>query len=98
VGIKKKLLKIAGKDDFALDDNISTRYLIGICWKYGWMLIRGHFFAFGRKKISNDIFVGSHVKIREKRKLTIGHKVKLHDGCYIDGLSNSWGGYSLEIM
>jgi hypothetical protein len=35
------LLKLAGKDNFVLDERISAGYLVRICWKYGWMLIRG---------------------------------------------------------
>lgn len=90
--IKRKLLKIAGKDDFTLDENISTWYLLGVCWKYGWMLIRGKIFSVGHSSISNDVFVGKHVKVLEKRKLTIGHKVKIHDRVYIDALTDNDGG------
>lgn len=90
--MKRTLLKIAGKDDFTLDGDISTRYLLGVCWKYGWMLIRGKLFAMGHSSICNDVFVGKHVKALEKRKITIGHKVKLHDGVYIDALSSQDGG------
>jgi len=89
------LLKIAGKDNFILDDSISIHYLIGICWQYGWMIIRGKIFSLGYKKISNDVFVGQHVKALEKRKIYIGKKGKLHDGVYIDALSDKTGGVFL---
>lgn len=82
-----KLLKLAGKDSFQLDPQINISYIIGLCWKYGWMLIRGKFFAFGNKNIANDIFVGKKVKVLQKRYLTIGAKSKLQDGVYIDALS-----------
>ena len=36
-----KLLKIAGKEDIQLDARISTWYIFRLCWKYGWMKIRG---------------------------------------------------------
>lgn len=93
--LKRNLLKLAGKEDFSLDDNISTRYLLGICWKYGWMLVRGKIFAIGHKNISNDVFIGKHVKVMEKGKVTIGHKVRLQDGVYIDALSDVLGGVFL---
>lgn len=44
------LLKIAGKDNFQLDPNIDTVYILRQCWKYGWMMVRGKVFAFGHKK------------------------------------------------
>lgn len=95
MNIKIKLLKIAGKDNFTLDEAVSTKYLFGICWKYGWMLIRGKLFSLGYAHIANDVFVGKYVKIREKDKLSMGHKVKLHDGTYIDALSIRNGGVQI---
>lgn len=55
------------------------------------MLIRGRLFSLGHSSISNDVFVGKHVKVLEKKKLFIGHKSRLRDGIYIDALSDSWG-------
>lgn len=81
------LLKIAGKDNFQLDPDIDTVYIIRQCWKYGWMMIRGKVFSFGNEKIAKNIFVGKNVKAIEKKHLTIGQKVKLQDGVYIDALS-----------
>ena len=99
MGFKEKLLKIAGKDNFHMDDNISTAYILRLCWRYGWMMIRGRFFAIGRSNISSDIFVGKHVKAYEKKSLTIGSKVKLHDNVFIDALSaRNGGGYCLATM
>lgn len=81
------LLRIAGKDNFQLDSDIDVRYLLRQCWKYGWMMVRGKFFSFGRKKIAKDVFIGKNVKVIEKKHLTIGKKSKLQDGVYIDALS-----------
>ena len=93
--IKRKLLKLAGKDDFKLDGNIGIGYLLRVCWNYGWMLIRGKVFSLGYSDISGDVFVGRNVKAIEKKKVSIGHKVKLHDGVYIDALSDGLGGVFL---
>ena len=82
-----KILRIAGKDYLSLDRRISKHYLICLCWKYGWMMVRGKFFALGHNNISKNIFVGKNVKILEKRYLKVGSKVKLHTGVYIDALS-----------
>lgn len=81
------LLKLAGKDDFALDARIGLGYIVRICWKYGWMLVRGILRSFGSKHIARNIFVGKHVVLYEKRYISIGPKTKLHDGVKIDALS-----------
>lgn len=83
------LLKIAGKEDFHLDQAIGMTYILRLCWKYAWMMVRGKFFSFGQKHISHKIFVGKDVKAREKRYLSIGEKSRLQDGAYIDALSKN---------
>lgn len=85
--IVDKLLKIAGKDNFQLDPQIDTEYILRQCWKYGWMMIRGKIFSMGYEKIANNIFVGKKVKVIKKKSLSIGEKAKLQDGVYIDALS-----------
>lgn len=87
MSVLDELLKIAGKDDFQLDPDIGIRYILWQCWKYGWMMIRGRFFSFGHRKIANDVFIGKHVKIIEKKHLRMGKKTKLQEGVYIDALS-----------
>lgn len=87
MSIKNKLLKLAGKEDFVLDDKISMTYIISLCWKYGWMLIRGLIFSLGNDKIASKIFVGRNVKVKEKKNLSLGNNCKLHDKVYIDALS-----------
>lgn len=85
--IVDKLMKVAGKDDFHMDERISMGYIVRLCWKYGWMVLRGKRFRLGYSKIARSIFVGKKVRALEKRYLTIGKKTKLHDGVYIDALS-----------
>lgn len=82
-----RLLMIAGKDGFQIDSRISTRYILRLCWKYAWMMVRGRMFSLGYSRIANSIFVGHHVSILEKRYLAVGIKTKLHDSVYIDALS-----------
>ena len=81
------LLRIAGKDNFQLDPDIDTGYILRQCWKYGRMVIRGKAFSFGYEKIAKNVFVGKNVKAIEKKHLTIGQKTKLQEGVYIDALS-----------
>lgn len=87
MGVLDKLLKIAGKENFRLDPAIGKGYIFHQCLKYGGMMIRGRFFSFGYKNITNSVFVGKKVKVLEKRRLSIGDKTKLQDGVYIDALS-----------
>ena len=95
MAIIDKLMKIAGKDDFQLDERISTVYILRLCWRYGWMMVRGRFFSFGCSNIANDVFIGHGVKTYEKKYLIMGSKTKLHDGVYIDALSARLGGVFL---
>lgn len=82
-----KIAKLAGKENFEIDNNIESSYIIRICFKYGFMKIRGFFRAIGRSHIDKSIFVGKGVKLYSKRNLTIGRKVKLHNRVRIDALS-----------
>lgn len=81
-----KILQIVGKDNFKIDSRIDKVYILRLCWKYGWMLIRGKFFSLGKKNIANNIFIGRKVKIIENKYLSIGDKTKLQDEVYIDAL------------
>lgn len=83
------ILKLAGKENFKLDERIGAGYILNTCWKYGWMLIRGYCCSVGYKNIAPDIFVGKHVKIKEKRYLSVGNKTRIHDGVKIDALSSA---------
>lgn len=82
-----RLLETVGKKNFHLDQAIGMTYILKLCWKYGWMMVRGKLFSLGRKNISRKIFVGKNVRILEKKHLSIGEKSRLQDGVYIDALS-----------
>lgn len=87
MSLKQKLLRIAGKENFELDSNISTKYVLRLCVKYGFMMIRGKIVSFGCNQISSSVFIGKNVKITEKNMLSIGDKTKIHDGVVLDSLS-----------
>ena len=87
MSLKNRLLKVAGKDNFELASDISLQYVIALCFKYGMMLIRGKVFSIGSKNICSSVFIGRKVKVREKRKLSIGVRTKIHDGVVLDALS-----------
>lgn len=83
----ERLLRVAGKENFRLDERISFGRLLNIFGKYGGMLARGRLFSLSCKNISKQVFIGRHVKIRCRKELFIGSKAKLHDFVYIDALS-----------
>jgi len=85
----EKALVVAGKKNFKIDSQIGFLYVFRLCWKYGWMLIRGFVFSIGHSRISKSIYVGRKVKVIEKRYLTFGNKSRLEEGVYIDALSKS---------
>lgn len=87
MGLKIKLLQLAGKEAFNLDERIGIRYLFRLCWKYGWMMIRGRIASIGHSEIADSVFLGYNVKLYEKRYIQIGEKAKIHDGVKIDALS-----------
>lgn len=87
MNVIEKCLKLAGKKDFHMDERIGVGYILRICWKYGWMMIRGKLLSVGRPRIAGSVFVGRGVQLWEKRYLTLGAKTKLHDRVKIDALS-----------
>ena len=83
------ILSIAGKGNTQLDCRISNRYIFRLCWKYGLMLLRGFFFSFGYKNISNKLFIGNKVRVLEKKNLSVGKKTRIQDNVYIDAWSTN---------
>lgn len=89
MNIKKKLMKLAGKEDFKLDSKITISYILMLCWNYGWMMIRGKLKSFAYPNISNSVFIGKKVKLFCKKKMKIGEKVKIKNYVKIDALSTN---------
>ena len=87
MSLVSKLLTVAGKDSFEIDEQISISYILRLCWKYGWMMIRGKILSIYNKGISTSCFIGRHVTLIEKKSLAIGEKTKIHDNVKIDSLS-----------
>lgn len=81
------MLKIVGKEELKIDENIGLSYIIKQCWKYGWMLIRGKFFSLFCKNVSKSVFIGKQVRVVQKKKLVMGSRCRIHDNVYIDALS-----------
>lgn len=87
MGLTQKLLKIAGKEGSSIDARIGSGYILGLCRKYGFMMVRGRLFSLGSPSIGKNVFVGRGFKALTKKDLSIGENAKIHDGVYIDALS-----------
>lgn len=81
------LLKVAGKENFKIDSEVSNKYIFYLAKNYGIMMIRGKLLSLGNKDISHKIFVGKKVKFIEKKKVKVGSNTKIHSGTKIDALS-----------
>jgi acetyltransferase-like isoleucine patch superfamily enzyme len=87
VSIKNRLLRLAGKSDYAFDDRINTGYLLRLCWQYGWMIVRGKIRTINNHTIAHSVFIGKHVRFINKNQIKIGEKSKIKAGTLIDALS-----------
>lgn len=79
--MRNKLMKIAGKGDFQLDGKIPTLYVLRLCFRYGFMMVRGFF------RGHPGTFIGRHVHFYCCKALRIGYKAKIRDNVKINALS-----------
>ncbi len=82
-----KLLKIAGKKDFCIDERIPNGYLFCIIKKYCFMILRGFIKSLYISGVSNMCFIGRNVSLIDKKNIHIGEKAKIHNDVIIDALS-----------
>lgn len=87
MSLKNSLIKISGKDNFSLDNRIPISYIIRLCVKYGFMMLRGRIHAIGHRDIDKSVFIGKKAKLYCKHMIKIGRKTKIHDKVKIDALS-----------
>lgn len=80
-------LRLVGKEGFKLDDAIPLSYLARTCFAYAASAVRGAIRGFGFASKDGLVLIGSNVKVRAKSKISLGSKVRLHDGVFIDALS-----------
>ena len=80
-------LRFVGKEGFKLDDAIPLSYLVRTCITYAASVMRGAIRGFGFASKSGSVLFGPRVKIRCKSKISLGSKVRLRDGVFIDALS-----------
>jgi len=79
--------RFVGKDGFKLDDAVPLSYVAEICVSYALSAARGMMRGFGFAQKKGPVFIGSGVKLRNKSKISLGSKVRLRDGAFIDALS-----------
>lgn len=92
--IINKLISKTKGEDYCVDKSIPASSLFSILLTKGVQLWRGFWIRlhFEKKHKGSRVFVGKHVQIRAKRKISCGRGVTISDNCYIDALSR--GGIS----
>lgn len=87
--VNKVISKIKG-ERYEIDKNIPLSYLTGLIFSKSFQLFKGFFvklhFRKGHK--GKNIFIGKHVVIKCKNKISCGNGVTFGDYTYIDALSN----------
>lgn len=81
-----KIISKIKKEEYKIDDAITTFDIISIIYNRGKQVIRGIFYKF-RIKSNGIIFIGEKVKILSGNKIRAGKGLILEDGCFINALS-----------
>lgn len=84
---EKIIKKIIGKNDFTLSDEVPNMYLIKKAIIYIVGLCRGNFHKVGMKGKKRKLFIGKHVQLNVKNKITVGDNVRICSGTIVDALS-----------
>ena len=86
--IINKIISNMKNEEYELDKNIPTSYLISLCFQKMFELIRGFFVRihFAKKKKGKRVFVGKHVTIKCKNNIKCGKCVSIGDYTYINAL------------
>lgn len=87
-GLITKIIQGLGKDNYQLDDTLTTTDLFKVVWEKAWSAIRGVFFLKPfLKQSSGIIFMGRGVKLKYKNKIRVGKTFTLGDHVEINALS-----------
>jgi len=77
-------IKKIKKEQYEIDSNIPSSYLVLLAIRRFYMLLKGSLSFINKKGI---LFIGHHVEIKSRSKISIGYGVTIDDYCYIDALS-----------
>lgn len=81
-----KLISKGKGNNYSIDQDIPSSYLIGMVWGRILMILRGKIIGI---KNGGLLFIGANVRIKCKSKLSLGKCVTLAAHCYIDALSKN---------
>lgn len=81
-------LNLVGKGGLRVDEQIPSSYLLCICLSNAISMLRGIFRGLGFGSRAGSPIIGRGVKLRCKKKIYLGRKVRMLDGVYIDALSS----------
>jgi acetyltransferase-like isoleucine patch superfamily enzyme len=88
--MKKLITKIIhklGKENYQLDEALTTGDLLTIVWEKFWSVIRGLLLKLFLKQSAGLIFLGKHTAIKHKNKITSGKTLTIGDYVEINALS-----------
>lgn len=74
-------------ETYQLDPAITTADLLEVLAHRGFAALRGLFMGWRLKTCRAPLFLGSHVTLRHKKRITLGRSVILDDFVWIDALS-----------
>ncbi len=87
--IVNKLIRLLGRRNYQIDNNLKMYDIIIIIWSKFFCLLRGLFLKLTLKKTEGLLFVGRRCKISFRNKISLGKTVTIGDNVEINGLSKS---------
>lgn len=75
------------KEDYQLDNQLTTSLILMLIWDRGLMVLRGLYCKSLFKKSKGIVFIGKRVKIRSHKNIRCGSGITIEDGCFINALS-----------
>jgi len=88
--LASKLVNLVKKSsDYEVDEKINSFVLMNIMFRRGMYFFRGQIIRIFLKKSNGFLFVGSRVKLRNPRLISVGRGVTIDDGVIVEALSKN---------
>lgn len=81
------IIKVFGKENFKLSNEVPTSYILRLGIKFCIGLIRGKLKTLKIKDKGKNIIIGKKVVLLVRKKISMGNNVRLEDGVFLDALS-----------
>ena len=87
--LAEKLIRRIKHVDYHLDANITTWQILCLLNERFWMAVRGLLNKPFLKRSGAVLFIGSHVKLKCRRKISLGTSCTISQYCYINAMCKS---------